>query len=81
MVTYSMKTIMCSAFIGDMEFNIPGSIATYVDHINSSGIIVGSYEDMDRKYHGFIYQPDGTYQNINMPGILNLEYLFVKLNQ
>ena len=64
-------------FIGDMEFNIPGSIATYVDHINSSGIIVGSYEDMDRKYHGFIYQPDGTYQNINMPGILNLEYLFV----
>lgn len=64
-------------FIGDMEFNIPDSTATYVDHINSSGIIVGSYEDMNRISHGFIYHPDGTYQNINVPGILNLEYLFV----
>ena len=64
-------------FIGDMEFNIPGSTATYVDHINSSGIIVGSYEDMNRISHGFIYHPDGTYQTINVPGILNLEYLFV----
>ena len=64
-------------FIGDMEFNIPMATATYVDHINSSGIIVGSYEDMDKMYHGFIYQPDGTYQNISVPGILNIEYLFV----
>ncbi|RKU30769.1 hypothetical protein C6497_03570 [Candidatus Poribacteria bacterium] len=64
-------------FIGDMVFNIPMATATYVDHINSSGIIVGSYEDMNKMYHGFIYQPDGTYQNITVPGILNIEYLFV----
>lgn len=64
-------------FIGDKKFNIPGSTTTYVDHINSSGVIVGSYQDLDGMYHGFISQPDGTYQNIYVPGILNLEYLFV----
>ncbi len=64
-------------FIGNMQFDVPDAISTYVDDINAAGLIVGSYLDKYNVYHGFIHFPDGSFYDIDVPGIPKPEYLFV----
>ncbi|MYF56455.1 T9SS type A sorting domain-containing protein [Candidatus Poribacteria bacterium] len=66
-----------NGFIDSMPFDIPGAATTYVDHINAAGIVVGSYVDSDGKPHGFFGYQDGTFTDIGLPGMPNIEYLFV----
>ncbi len=65
------------AFSGDLIITFPGAVATYGDFVNAAGAVVGSYIDVDGMFHGFIRNPDGSFSTIDLPEMLNLEYLFV----
>ena len=65
-------------FIGDAQVDYPGAATTYADHVNTGGVLVGSYIDADGIYHGYMRHLDGSFTNIEFPGIPpNLEFLFV----
>ena len=66
-----------NGFIGEMQFDVPSAMITYIDDINAAGIVVGSYVDSDGIYHGFYHLPDGSVHDIDVPNIPNPEYLFV----
>ncbi len=66
-----------NGFVGDMHFDVPSAATTFVDDINAAGVIVGSYIDTNEEYHGFIHNPDGSITDIDLPGMPNVEYLFV----
>ena len=65
------------AFSGDMSITFPGAVATYGDFVNAAGVIVGSYRDADGMFHGFMRHLDGSFSTIDVPGMPNLNYLFV----
>ena len=65
-------------FIGDAQVDYPGAATTYADHVNAGGVLVGSYIDADGTYHGYMRHLDGSFTNIEFPGMPpNLEFLFV----
>ena len=65
------------AFSGDLKITFPGAVQTYGDFVNAAGAIVGSYIDTDGMFHGFIRNPDGSFNTIDLPKTPNLAYLFV----
>ena len=65
------------AFSGNLVITFPGAVATYGDFVNAAGAVVGSYKDADDMFHGFIRNPDGSFITIDIPGMPNLDYLFV----
>ena len=71
------ETGVTRAFSGDLTITFPGAVATYGDFVNAAGVIVGSYRDTDGMFHGFMRNPDGSFTTIDIPGMPNLEYLFV----
>ncbi len=66
-----------NGFIGEGQYNVPSAITTYIDDINTAGVVVGSYVNSDGIYHGFSRLPDGSVHDIDVPNIPNPEYLFV----
>ena len=65
------------AFSGDLIITFPGAAQTYGDFVNAAGAVVGSYIDADGMFHGFIRNPDGSFNTIDLPEMPNLEFLFV----
>ena len=65
------------AFSGSLVITFPGAVATYGDFVNAAGAVVGSYRDADDMFHGFMRDPDGSFTTIDIPGMPNLDYLFV----
>ena len=65
------------AFSGDLKITFPGAVQTYGDFVNAAGAVVGSYIDTDGMFHGFIRNPDGSFNTIDLPKTPNLAYLFV----
>ena len=65
------------AFSGELTITFPGAVNTYGDFVNAAGAIVGSYVDADGMFHGFIRHPDGSFTTIDVPGMPNLNFLFV----
>ncbi|RKU25396.1 hypothetical protein C6497_16175 [Candidatus Poribacteria bacterium] len=65
------------AFSEDLVITVPGAINTYGDFVNAEGTVVGSYIDADGMFHGFIRNPDGSFTDIDLPEMPNLQYLFV----
>ena len=65
------------AFSGDLTITFPGAVNTYGDFVNAAGAVVGSYIDADGMFHGFIRNPDGSFNTIDLPEMPNLEFLFV----
>ena len=65
------------AFSGDLKITFPGAVQTYGDFVNAAGAVVGSYIDTDGMFHGFIRNPDGSFNTIDLPKTPNLVYLFV----
>ncbi len=65
------------AFSGDLKITFPGAVQTYGDFVNAAGAVVGSYIDTDGLFHGFIRNPDGSFNTIDLPKTPNLAYLFV----
>ena len=65
------------AFSGDLKITFPGAVQTYGDFVNAAGAVVGSYIDTDGMFHGFIRNPDGSFNTIDLPKTPNLSYLFV----
>ena len=65
------------AFSGDQIITVPGAISTFGDFVNAAGAVVGSYIDADGMFHGYIRDPDGSFTNIDLPEMPNLQYLFV----
>jgi probable HAF family extracellular repeat protein len=49
-------------------FDVPGATQFFVDGINGTGQIVGSYYDADRSIHGFLRDMDGNYTTLDVPG-------------
>ena len=65
-------------FVGDAQVDFPGAATTYADHVNAGGVLVGSYIDSDGVYHGYMRHLDGSFTNVEFPGMPpNLEFLFV----
>ena len=65
-------------FVGDAQVDFPGAATTYADHVNAGGVLVGSYIDADGVYHGYMRHLDGSFTNVEFPGMPpNLEFLFV----
>ena len=64
-------------FSGDMSITFPSAVRTYADFVNADGAVVGSYITGDGTVHGFIREPDGSFTTIDVPGLPNLEFLFV----
>ncbi len=65
-------------FMGDALVDFPGAATTYADHVNAGGVLVGSYIDADGVYHGYMRRLDGSFTNIEFPGMPPiLEFLFV----
>jgi probable HAF family extracellular repeat protein len=48
------------------SLNPPGSIATYPAGINNSGVVVGTFTDVNNHVHGFLYK-EGKFQQIDHP--------------
>ena len=65
------------AFSGDLIITFPGAAQTYGDFVNAAGAVVGSYIDAGGMFHGFIRNPDGSFNTIDLPEMPNLEFLFV----
>ena len=65
------------AFSGDLTIAFPGAVNTYGDFVNAAGAVVGSYVDADGMFHGFMRHPDGSFSTIEVPGMPNLNFLFV----
>jgi probable HAF family extracellular repeat protein len=55
------------------QIDYPASIRTTPTGINARGDVVGSYEDQNSVYHGFLLQ-DGRYISIDYPGFETLAY-------
>ena len=64
-------------FSGDSPIEFPGAVTTYADFVNAAGVVVGSYVDTEGRPHGFMLNPDGSFNSIDLPKMLNLEFLFV----
>ena len=64
-------------FSGDTLIAFPGAVNTYADFVNAAGAVVGSYVDTEGMPHGFIRNPDGSFNTIDLPTMPNLEFLFV----
>ena len=71
------ETGVTHAFSGDLIITFPGAVNTYGDFVNAAGAVVGSYVDADGMFHGFMRHPDGSFTTINVPGMPNLDFLFV----
>ena len=65
------------AFSGELTITFPGAVNTYGDFVNAAGAVVGSYVDADGMFHGFMRHPDGSFTTIDVPGMPNLDFLFV----
>jgi uncharacterized membrane protein len=50
------------------SLNVPGSIESPAWGINDAGDIVGSYEDSNNIFHGYVYS--GTFRTVDVPGAL-----------
>ena len=64
-------------FSGDITVEYPGAVETYADFVNSRGLMVGSYVDVDGIYHAYARLPDGRFVPINLENASTLEYFFV----
>jgi len=64
-------------FSGKTIVEYPDASATYADFVYSSGLIVGSYVDVEGLYHSYAYRPDGRYAVLNYLDPSGLEYFFV----
>ena len=64
-------------FSGDTIVEFPGALETYADFVNASGAIVGSYVDVDGTYHPYVYNPNGKFTSVTIPGAEYLEYFFL----
>ncbi len=65
-------------FSGDTVISFPGAVHTYADFVNADGVVVGSFIDANGAFQGFIRDPDGSFTTIDIPGIPDLWYIFVK---
>ena len=64
-------------FTGETIIEIPGAPETYADFVNASGAVVGSFVDVDGTYHPYVYNPNGTFTSVKIPGAERLEYFFI----
>ena len=64
-------------FTGETIIEFPGAPETYADFVNASGAVVGSYVDVDGTYHAYVYNPNGTFTSVKIPGAEFLEYFFI----
>ncbi len=64
-------------FSGDMLITFPGAENTFADFVNADGVVVGSYITAEGTVHGFIRDPHGNFTSIDIPGLPNLEFLYV----
>ena len=64
-------------FSGDLRVEYPEAVETYADFVNSRGLMVGSYVDVDGIYHAYARLPDGRFVPINLENASTLEYFFV----
>ena len=64
-------------FSGDMSITFPGAEDTFADFVNADGVVVGSYITAEGTVHGFIRDPHGNFTSIDIPGLPNLEFLYV----
>ena len=64
-------------FSADIIVEYPGAVETYADFVNSRGLMVGSYVDVDGVYHAYARLPDGRFVPINLENASTLEYFFV----
>ena len=64
-------------FSGDLIIEYPGASETYADFVNSRGLMVGSYVDVDGIYHAYARLPDGRFLSIDLENAAELEYFFV----
>jgi hypothetical protein len=53
--------------------NVPNSTASIVTGINSSGLIVGTYQDVAGATHGFTTSDSSTFNNVDFPGATNTQ--------
>src|SRR5215472_13194101 len=65
----------CAQQINIITFDAPGADTnpgdfngTYPGGINFWGVIVGSYQDTNSTYHGFVRSPEGTFTTFEAPG-------------
>ncbi len=64
-------------FTGETIIEVPGARETYADFVNASGAVVGSYVDVDGIYHPYVYNPNGKFTFVKIPGAEFLEYFFL----
>ncbi len=64
-------------FSGDTIVEAPGASATYVDFINASGRMVGSYVDADGVFYPYTRTPAGRFLTIQLPQAAMFEYYFI----
>ncbi len=64
-------------FVGEEQIDVPGAATTYSDHVNAEGVAVGSYIDADGMYQGYLRHPDKSFTTVDIPGMPNLEFLYV----
>jgi uncharacterized membrane protein len=50
------------------NIDLPGVAATFVSNITNSGRLVGTYQDFDGIFHGYIEETDGSFSTIDVPG-------------
>ena len=64
-------------FSGETIVEAPGALETYVDFINASGRMVGSYIDADGVYHPYMRSSGGRFISLDLPQAATFEYFFV----
>ena len=53
--------------------NVPNSTLSIATGINSSGLIVGTYQDVAGAVHGFATSDSSTFNNVDFPGATNTQ--------
>jgi len=64
-------------FSDDTVVEAPEASATYADFVYASGLVVGSYVDVEGLYHSYAYRPDGRYLVVDHLDPSIQEYLFL----
>jgi probable HAF family extracellular repeat protein len=57
--------------------NVPNSTASIATSINTSGLIVGAYQDVAGKTHGFSTSDRSTFNDVDFPGVTNTQAIDV----
>jgi probable HAF family extracellular repeat protein len=57
--------------------NVPNSTASLATGINTSGLIVGAYQDVAGLIHGFATSDSSTFNDVDFPGVTNTQAIDV----